>query len=69
MLQQALNRLPPADREIILLRHFGGLSFKELAKMLDCPIGTALARVHRGLAKLRQIMQQQVNGQDDTRNR
>jgi DNA-directed RNA polymerase specialized sigma24 family protein len=32
------------------------MSFKEIAEMYNCPIGTVLARVHRGLAALRKIM-------------
>jgi DNA-directed RNA polymerase specialized sigma24 family protein len=39
-----------------MLRHFGQLSFKEIAEVTGSPLGTALARAHRGLAKLREIM-------------
>ncbi len=52
-LQQALDRLSEADREIIHLRHVGGLGFKQIAEALDAPIGTLLARHHRALRKLR----------------
>lgn len=55
-LQAALEQLPPMDREIILLRHYGGLSFKELAAHFQIPTGTALAKVHRGLKRLRKLM-------------
>lgn len=55
-LQQALNRLSDFDREIILLRHYGGLSFRKIAEHFDIPISTALARVHRGLKKLKKLM-------------
>ena len=55
-LQAALDRLDAATREVVLLRYFGGMSFEELSKMFKCPIGTVLARVHRGLRTLRQIM-------------
>ncbi len=55
-LQQALEQLTEADREIIMLRHFSEMSFKEIAQQFDIPIGTALARVHRGLKKLKAIM-------------
>ena len=55
-LAAALEKLDPAVREMILMRHFGEMSFKELAKMFDCPIGTALARVHRGIQALQLIM-------------
>jgi RNA polymerase sigma-70 factor (ECF subfamily) len=52
-LQSALEMLDDTTRQMILLRHFGELSFKEIAKLFDCPLGTALAKVHRGLLKLR----------------
>ena len=51
--QLALADLPDLDREILLLRYYGGLSFKELAEHFQLPIGTALAKVHRGLKTLR----------------
>lgn len=52
-LNGCLDALPELDREIILLRHFSELSFKEVAELLDIPLGTALARAHRALAKLK----------------
>ncbi len=55
-LQQALERLEPTTRQMVLLRHFGQMSFKEIAGMFGCPLGTVLARVHRGLRKLRELM-------------
>jgi len=55
-LQWALDQLPTAEREVIMLRHYSQLSFAEIARSMDTPLGTALARAHRGLAKLRRIM-------------
>lgn len=52
----ALAELPDAEREVILLRHFSQMSFKEIATATNVPLGTALARGHRGLAKLRNLM-------------
>lgn len=51
-----LAELPELDREILLLRHFGELSFKEIAETLRVPLGTALARAHRAIRKLRQAL-------------
>jgi RNA polymerase sigma-70 factor (ECF subfamily) len=56
-LQRALERLSTAEREVIMLRHFSDMSFKEIGELMGTPIGTALARAHRGLAHLRQIME------------
>jgi RNA polymerase sigma-70 factor (ECF subfamily) len=56
-LQQAFARLPDAEREVILLRHFGQLGFAEIAEYTATPLGTVLSRAHRGLAKLREWME------------
>ena len=57
-LSRVLQELPSMDREIIMLRHYGQLSFREIAEQFDIPIGTALAKVHRGLKKLRRSIEQ-----------
>jgi DNA-directed RNA polymerase specialized sigma24 family protein len=41
---------------MILLRHFGEMSFREIAQLYRCPMGTVLARVHRGLKALRKLI-------------
>ncbi len=56
-LQSALRKLPEADRQILLLRHFADMPFKDIARTLNCPIGTVLARAHRALGKLRGLME------------
>jgi RNA polymerase sigma-70 factor (ECF subfamily) len=52
-LRHAIATLSPADREIVELRHLAGMPFKAIAATLGCPLGTALARHHRALKKLR----------------
>jgi RNA polymerase sigma-70 factor, ECF subfamily len=59
MLQTQLGQLDKQTRELILLRYYSDLSFKEIAQMRKEPIGTVLSKVHRGLAKLRELMEQQ----------
>jgi len=56
-MQEAVGRLPQAEREVVMLRFYGEFSFAEIAEMMETPLGTALARAHRGLAKLRQWME------------
>jgi len=55
-LDEALARLDARTRHMLLLRHFAQLSFREIAGLFDCPLGTVLARVHRGLKALRRLM-------------
>ena len=56
-LHTALKKLDPETAELITLRYFSQLSFKELAEIRSEPIGTTLSKVHRGVKKLRQIME------------
>src|SRR5205823_5110356 len=52
-LRQLLEQLPPAQREVIRQRVYEGKKFREIAEALDCPLNTALARMHEGLKRLR----------------
>jgi RNA polymerase sigma-70 factor (ECF subfamily) len=56
-LQQALKRLEPEIAELIMMRFYADLSFKEMAERRNEPIGTTLCKMHRGLKKLREIME------------
>jgi RNA polymerase sigma-70 factor (ECF subfamily) len=56
-LQQQLEKLDADTRELILLRFYSQLSFKELSEMRGEPIGTVLSKVHRGFKKLRELME------------
>jgi len=56
-LEAALTRLSEDQREVFYLRHFSGLSFKEIAEMLSVPIGTVLARMSRAAALLRKELE------------
>lgn len=54
--RQMLDRLPAEQKEVIVLRHYGGLSFKEIAAQTDVSINTALGRMRYGLINLRKMM-------------
>lgn len=56
-LRRAVARLGDRDREVIALRHHGEMGFKEIAEVLREPLGTVLARHHRALKKLRDLME------------
>lgn len=56
-LQQKLAKLDNETRELIMLRFYSQVSFKEIAKMRSEPIGTTISKLHRGLKKLRELME------------
>lgn len=51
-----LDMLPADQKEVIVMRHFAELSFKEIANLTDCSINTALGRMRYGLINLRKMM-------------
>ncbi|MDY3553598.1 RNA polymerase sigma factor [Gemmata sp. JC717] len=53
--RELLTLLPGPQREVILARVIDGKTFREVAAALGCPLNTALARMHDGLKKLRQL--------------
>jgi len=55
-LQAAMDKLDDDTVELLMMRYYSGMSFKELSKHRDEPIGTTLAKVRRALIKLREIM-------------
>jgi RNA polymerase sigma-70 factor (ECF subfamily) len=57
-LETALSRLSESDREVIELRHTGGMSFRALSDYFGEPIGTLLARHHRALKKLKAMLEE-----------
>ena len=53
---QAILTLKPAFREIILLKHFHDMAYKEMAEALDIPIGTVMSRLHHARQALREAL-------------
>ncbi len=54
--RQMLDMLPEDQREVIVMRHFANLSFKEISEKTNCSINTALGRMRYGLINLRKMM-------------
>ena len=54
--RKMLDLLPEDQREVIILRHYAELSFKEIAALTNCSINTALGRMRYGLINLRKMM-------------
>ena len=53
-INKALQNLPEDIRVTLSLREFDGLSYEEIAKVLECPIGTVRSRIHKGREMLDQ---------------
>ncbi len=58
-LRELLARLPAKQREVIQQRIYEGKRFREIAADMDCPLNTALARMHEGLKRLRSLWEQE----------
>jgi RNA polymerase sigma-70 factor (ECF subfamily) len=56
-IEKALQCLPEEQREVVVLRVWGQLSFHEIAETLEAPPNTVASRYRYGLAKLRNILQ------------
>ena len=54
--RKMVDMLPEDQREVIILRHFADLSFKEISELTNCSINTALGRMRYGLINMRKMM-------------
>ena len=50
--EQALARLSPEQRAVFVLHEVDGLSYRQVADALGCPVGTVMSRLHRARARL-----------------
>jgi RNA polymerase sigma-70 factor (ECF subfamily) len=56
---QAVEMLSPEQKEVFLLRMYGNVSFKEIAKIQKCSINTCLARMQYAQGKLRSLLREE----------
>lgn len=54
--REAIESLPEAYREIVVLRDIEGFTYQEIALVLDCPAGTVMSRLGRARGKLRKLL-------------
>ena len=54
--RQIVDMLPAEQREVVVLRHYADLSFKEIAQLTNCSINTALGRMRYGLMNIRKMV-------------
>lgn len=56
--QSAINMLTEAARVVIVLREYGGLSYEEIASLLDIPVGTVMSRLNYARNRLREMLRE-----------
>jgi len=56
--RKMISMLPDDQREVVILRHYAGLSFKEIADITDVSINTALGRMRYALINMRKLMEE-----------
>lgn len=56
LVSKLVNMLPEEQREVIVLRHYAGLKFKDISKMIGCSVNTSLGRMRYGLINLRKMI-------------
>ena len=54
--QHALEALPEAYREVVMLREIESMTYTEIAAIIQCPVGTVMSRLARGRALLRELL-------------
>jgi RNA polymerase sigma-70 factor (ECF subfamily) len=54
---RAMAELPEEQRTAIMLKEYHGLTFQEIADMLDCPLSTVKTRLYQGLSVLRRRLE------------
>lgn len=57
-LKMMIHLLPSEQKEVLIMRHYGDLSFKEIAEITNVSINTALGRMRYALNNLRKMMQE-----------
>ena len=55
-LTRAIGALPEYHRTVILLREVEGMAYEEIARILDCSVGTVMSRLHYARAKLKEAL-------------
>jgi RNA polymerase sigma-70 factor (ECF subfamily) len=61
--QAAILSLSEANRAILVLREYGGLSYAEIAETLDIPAGTVMSRLNYARNRLRELLEVEFGGQ------
>jgi len=64
-IQEAMNEIPPAFREVVVLRDIQQLAYDEIAEITGLPMGTVKSRINRGRTKLQALLEDVYPFQDE----
>jgi RNA polymerase sigma-70 factor (ECF subfamily) len=59
-IRNLIKQLPAEQMEILILRHYGDLSFKEIAELCNCSINTALGRMRYAIINLKKMIEEKA---------
>lgn len=57
LVNEAINKLSSEHKAAVVLRDIQGFSYEEIAKILNCPVGTIKSRINRGRKSLRELLE------------
>ena len=63
IIQSALQSIPDAERQVVLLSYYHDISWREIANTLGIPLGTVKSRMHSALSRLRQLIISMEDGE------
>lgn len=55
-IKKVLTDIPEEKRKVFILKHYYNYSYEEIARILNCPLGTVRSRLHYCIKKLRQLL-------------
>lgn len=65
-IRAAIESLPPAFREVVILRDIEGFSYQQIATIMECPAGTVMSRLGRARDRLRGLLIERRNDGETT---
>jgi len=68
LVRKAINSLPPHHREVLVLRYLEEKSYEEVAKTMECSVGTVKSRLHYALKRIGEILRAELGPEETGRN-